>query len=51
MMALKNRLDICKYLLARARLTGDDEAVQRFSENRLKLVKQIADLKTHLRLV
>ncbi len=36
-------LNDCLYLLARARPTGDDDAVQRHSERRLTLVKQIAD--------
>jgi len=36
-------LNDCLYLLARARPTRDDDAVQRHSERRLTLVKQIAD--------
>lgn len=51
MMTLRDQLDNCLYLLARARLAGDDEAIRRYSEHQLTLVKQIASMRTHLRLV
>lgn len=50
-MTLKDQLDNCCYLLARARLAGDGEGIQRLSEHRLTLVKQIASARAHLRLV
>ncbi|NMM91263.1 hypothetical protein B2J88_44355 [Rhodococcus sp. SRB_17] len=51
MTTLKDQLDNCQYLLARARIAGDDDAVRRFSERRELLVKQLASLRTHLRAV
>lgn len=51
MMTLRDQLDNCCYLLARARLAGDDAAIRRYSEHRAVLVKQIAGMRTHLRLV
>ena len=51
MTTLKDQLDNCQYLLARARIAGDDDAVRRFSERRELLVKQQASLRTHLRAV
>ena len=51
MTTLRERLDNCNYLLARARLAGNGDAVRRFSEHRDKLVKQIASTRTHLRAV
>ncbi len=51
MMTLRDQLNDCLYLLARARLAGDDNAVQRYSAHRLLLVKQIAGMRNHLRLV
>jgi len=51
MMTLRDQLDDCRFLLARARLTGDRIAIQRYSEHRDVLVKQIAGMRTHLRLV
>lgn len=51
MMTLRDQLDDCRFLLARARLAGDRDAIQRYSEHRDVLVKQIAGMRTHLRLV
>lgn len=51
MMTLKDQLNDCLYLLARARLAGDDNAIRRHSEHRSVLIKQIASRRTHLRLV
>jgi len=51
MMSLRDQLNDCLYLLARARLAGDDDAIRRYSEHRLTLVKQIARMRTHLRRV
>ena len=41
--------DNCNYLLTRARLAGNGDAVRRFSEHRNTLIKQIASSRTHLR--
>lgn len=51
MMTLRDRLNDCLYLLVLARLAGDDDAVRRHCEHRAVLVKQIAGMRTHLRLV
>lgn len=51
MMTFREQLDNCCYLLARARLAGDDDAIRRYSERRAVLVKQIAGMRAHLRLV
>ncbi|OYD70515.1 hypothetical protein BDB13_4136 [Rhodococcus sp. OK302] len=51
MTTLKDQLDNCQYLLTRARLAGDDDAVRRFTEYRELLIRQSASMKTHLRLV
>ncbi|WP_182262851.1 hypothetical protein [Rhodococcus sp. UFZ-B548] len=61
MTTLREQLDNCNYLLARARtavgaidriwLAGNGDAVRRFSEHRDKMVKQIASTRTHLRAV
>ncbi len=51
MMTLRDQLDDCRFLLARARLAGDRDAIQRHSEHRDVLVKQIAGMRTPLRLV
>ncbi|KSU70893.1 hypothetical protein AS032_26245 [Rhodococcus qingshengii] len=51
MMTLRDQLENCRYLLARARLAGDDEAIRRYSEHQRMLVKQIASVRTHLRVV
>lgn len=51
MMTLRDQLNDCLYLLARARLAGNDDAIRRYSEHRAVLVKQIAGMRTHLRLV
>ena len=51
MMTLRDQLNDCLYLLARARLAGNDDAIQRYSEHRAVLVKQIAGTRNHLRLV
>ncbi|TSD40300.1 hypothetical protein FFI94_031585 [Rhodococcus sp. KBS0724] len=44
MMTLVDRLENCQYLLARAWLTGDDDAVRRFSEYRLILARLLASI-------
>ena len=51
MMTLRDQLENCRYLLALARLAGDDEAIRRYSEHQRMLVKQIASVRTHLRVV
>lgn len=50
-MTLRDQLNDCVYLLVRARLAGDDDAVRRYTEHRAVLVKQIAGTRAHLRLV
>lgn len=51
MMTLRDQLDNCRYLLARPRPAGDDDAIRRYFEHRAVLVKQIAGMRMHLRLV
>ena len=51
MMTLRDQLNDCLYLLVRARLAGNDDAIRRYSEHRDVLVKQIAGMRAHLRLV
>jgi len=51
MMTLRDQLNDCLYRLVRARLAGDRDAIQRYSEHRDVLVKQIAGMRTPLRLV
>ncbi|AGT93777.1 MAG: hypothetical protein K0Q46_2648 [Rhodococcus erythropolis] len=41
MMSLKDQLDNCEYLLADAEMAGDWNAVRRFREYRLRLVRQL----------
>jgi len=50
-MTLKQQLDNCQYLLARARLAGDHDAVIRYSDHRMTLIKQMASMRAHLRSV
>lgn len=50
-MNLRDQLDTCQFLLNRAELAGDVDAIRRLSERRLVLVKQLASMRTHLRLV
>lgn len=51
MMTLRDQLNDCLYLVARARLAGDDDSIRRNTEHRAVLVKQIAGMRKHLRLV
>lgn len=50
-MTLREQLDTCQFLLNRAQLAEDDDAIQRLSERRDTLVRQLASMGAHLRLV
>jgi hypothetical protein len=50
-MNLKAQVDTCQFLLNRARLAEDNEAIERLTERRDTLVKQLASVRGHLHLV
>ncbi|KJF22622.1 hypothetical protein C7T36_21770 [Rhodococcus sp. AD45-ID] len=51
MSTVKAQLDNCQFLLNRAQLAGNDDAIRQLSERRLTLVRQLASIRTHLHLV
>jgi hypothetical protein len=51
MTTVRDQLDTCQFLLNRARLAEDDDAIRRLSERRAVLVKQLASMRAHLRVV
>ena len=49
MTTVRDQLDTCQFLLNRAHLAEDDNAIRRLSERRDMLVKQLASMRAHLR--